>query len=393
MIPVASPSGVGLTRRSFTHSAALFAAGRFLHWRLNTNALDLKHSILYIGTYTEGLSKGIYGFRWKASDGSLTPMGLMGEAKNPSFLLWNAAKNTLYATSETSSFRGESSGSLCSYRIGVKGQLTPLNEVASLGTSPCFLSLDRSQRFLLTANFFGGSIACFALGDDAQIGAAAAFVQHHGSSVHPQRQTKPHPHSILPTPDNRHVLVADLGLDKILIYSFDEHTGGLAPAQPAFVPLIPGSGPRHMVFHPGGRFLYVINEISSTVTVFSLDARFLPEKVLQTLPTTPPGFSGVGDAAEIVLSPDGNFLYTTTRRSGNIGIFGVEKRTGLLKPIRDLASHGKSPFTCAFSPDGRWFLLANQASSDISLFRSTERGDLEFHGRHELPDPASFCFV
>ena len=281
--------------------------------------------IMYVGTFTRPPSKGIYAYRFQSTTGKLTPIGAVAQTENPSFLAIHPNHRFLYAVNEINQYEGQAAGSVSAYAINsVTGELKLLNRVSSRGTGPCHVSLDRTGKWLFTANYAGGSVAAFPVRDDDTLGEASSFFQHSGSSVNPRRQGGPHAHVAAVSPDNRRVLVADLGLDQILAYRLDPTKGGLVPNEVPFTKVAPGSGPRHVTFGPNGRFLYALNEISSTVTVFQYDAARGSLEERQTVKTLPDGFSGNNSTAEIEVHPGGKFLYVSNRGADSIAIFGVD---------------------------------------------------------------------
>ncbi len=231
--------------------------------------------LVYVGTYTQGRSKGkgIYRFRLDMASGALKPVGAPTEAVNPSFLALHPSGKFLYAVNETGAWEGrKNSGAVSAYAINAKtGDLTFLNRRLSRGGAPCHLSVDATGRSVHVANYSGGSVISFPIGSDGRLGAEASFFQHEGSSVTP-RQKGPHAHCINLDAGNKFAFVADLGLDKVMIYRLDANSGKLTANTPAFAKLAPGSGPRHFAIHPDQKHAYVINEIASTVTVFNYDA-------------------------------------------------------------------------------------------------------------------------
>jgi 6-phosphogluconolactonase len=229
--------------------------------------------IAYIGTYTTKQSKGIYAFRFEASTGKLTPMGLAAETTSQDYLAVRPNQRFLYAVKETNEPSGQSAGAVSAFSINrTTGKLRLLNEVSSHGTGPCHLTVDRSGKNVLVANYTGGSVAVLPVNEDGSLRAAAAFIQHTGSSVNKERQEGPHVHCIRASPDNRFVLAADLGLDELLVYRFDPVRGSLVPNDPPFIKTLPGAGPRHFAFHPNGRFVYVVNEIQASLSAFSYNS-------------------------------------------------------------------------------------------------------------------------
>ncbi|HWR13574.1 MAG TPA: lactonase family protein [Terriglobales bacterium] len=350
--------------------------------------------ILYVGTYTVRGSRGIYAFEFDSSSGKLRPMGLMAEGVNPSYLVLDSRTSTLYAVSEVSDYKGQNTGAIQSYKIDSgTGKLQLLNQISSQGSGPCFLSLDES-RYLFVANFGGGNIGVFPLMDGGRIGSATALVQHHGSGANPTRQSKPRPHAIALSPNRKLAVVADLGLDKLLLYRFDPQNGSITPLHPPSVKVHDSAGPRHFVFSNDGRHLYLVNEIDSTVSVFSVNQDDVTFKPVQTISTLPPKFTGQNDAAEIRLMPDGRFLYVSNRGGDSLTAYAVNAEQGTLKQIGTYSSEGKTPRTFDVAPGGKFLVVANEASDEISILRvDTNTGALADTGiREKVASPTSFVF-
>lgn len=337
----------------------------------NANEGSMKKQILYVGTFAIRGSQGIYGYAFDAKSGNLQPLGLMAKAVSPSFLAVNSENAVLYAVNEIENYNGQNTGAIQAYKIDPdSGKLTLLNQVSSQGAGPCFLSFDPQKKHLFVANYGGGSLAAFPLSSDGRIGGATSVVQHHGTGANPSRQNKPHPHSLGFTPDASVLLAADLGLDKLLIYRFDSVRGSLTPSQPPSVNVHESAGPRHFVFSHDGKFLYVVDEIDSTVTVFSTQSGRSKFQHVQTVSTLAPGYKGHSDAAEIRLSNDGRSLYVSNRGPDDIAVFTVDPVRGTLVPAGHFASGGKTPWNFEFSPDGRFVIVANQGSDNLTVLRN-----------------------
>jgi len=357
---------------------------------------DVNTYILYVGTYSVRGSKGIYGYRFDPGSGLLTSLGAEAEVINSSFLAFSPNYQFLYAVSETSNFEGKQSGSLRAYRVdSTTGKLTLLNEVPSLGAGPCYLSVDSTGRYVLTTNFHGGSIAVFPVLQDGRLGRASTFLQYSGSSQDPDRQRTPHPHAIHVAPDNRSVLVADLGLDKLLFYGFDARDGLLTAAELPFVELSPGSGPRHFVFHPDARRIYVLNEIKSTVSAFLYDKSTRTPHGTQTISTLRNGFSGHNDASELQVDQSGRYLYVSNRGADDLGVYNIDTSSGLLSPVQHISSGGRTPRYFALDPTGKYVIAANEDSDNLVIFRRNEStGKLASTGQAlEVPSPVCLVFV
>lgn len=325
--------------------------------------------IAYVGTYTGKGSDGIYAFRFNAATGDIGPLTLAAKTDNPSFLAADSAGRFLYAVNELSSFKGQHTGAVSVFAVeGGSVQLQLVQQVSSLGDGPAHLSLDRSGQFLMVANYGGGNMAVFPIRTDGQLDSASAFMQAHGSSVNKDRQEAPHAHFVETTPDNRFVIVADLGIDKLLIYGFDERSGKLSADSARHRALTPGSGPRHFVFTPSGKHLYVANELGSSVTRFAYDAARGSLEMQETISTLPANFTGTNTAAEIVIDTQGKFLYVSNRGDDSIVQFSIQPEDGTLKLVDRVSCGGRSPRHITLDPTGRWMFSANQASGEITLF-------------------------
>lgn len=350
----------------------------------------------YFGTYTRGLSKGIYSFRFDLSTGRIEAVELAAELTNPSFLAIHPTRPLVYAVGEMGDFAGKKTGAVSALRLDpATGALTLLNQQSSQGTGPCHVNLDRSARYALVANYGGGSIASLPILDDGKLGEAVSAIQHEGSSVNPQRQQGPHAHSIHADPANRFVFALDLGLDKIMAYRFDAGTGKLSANDPPWAATAPGAGPRHFAFHTSGRYAYAINELDSTVTAFAYDAQRGALETLQSVSTLPEGFDGKSTTAEVQVHPSGKFLYGSNRGHDSIALFTIDQASGKLTPAGHTPTGGKTPRNFAVDPTGRWLLAANQDSDNVTVFRiNQEDGSLEPTGQSvEVGAPVCVKFV
>ena len=243
---------------------------------------------VYIGTYTNAQSRGIYRVEFDAKSGRLGMPEVAAELKNPSFLAIHPRRGFLYAVNEVSQVGGKPVGSVSGFVVDAKsGDLTPINRQSSGGPGPCHLTVDSEGKAVLVANYGGGSVESLPIGDDGKLGESATFIQHAGSSVDPGRQGEPHAHSINLDVTGRFAVAADLGLDKVFVYRFDPTKATLAPNTPPFATVAAGSGPRHFAFHPSNKYGYVINELKSTVTAFRFDADLGTLNELQTISTLP----------------------------------------------------------------------------------------------------------
>jgi len=326
--------------------------------------------LVYIGTYTGKNSQGIYAARLDTATGRLTPLGLAAETVNPSFVAIHPNRRYLYAVSEISDFNGQKSGAVGAFRIdAATGKLTALNKVSSRGSGPCYVAVDHSGKCVLAANYGSGSVAAIPIQPDGSLKEATGFVQHTGSGPDPRRQRTPHAHSINLSPDNRFAIAADLGLDKLLVYRFNPAQGTLEANDPPSASTPPASGPRHLAFHPSGKFAYVINEMGTTVTAFSWDAKRGALASLQTISTLPKEFKGDANCAEIQVHPKGRYLYGSNRVHDSIVQYEIDPKTGTLTWVDNVSTVGKTPRNFGIDPTGSYLLAANQDSDNVVVFR------------------------
>jgi 6-phosphogluconolactonase len=326
--------------------------------------------LIYVGTYTDKGSKGIYAYSFDPGTGESKVLGLAAETANPSFLAIDANGKYLYAVNEIDNFNGGHGGGVSAFAIDPgTGRLTLLQQVSSLGADPAHLSLDKTGRYLLVANYTSGNIAVFPVLGDGKLGSRTAFVQHAGSSINKERQAGPHAHEIQTSNNNQFVLTADLGLDELLVYRFDSNTGSLAPNDPAFVKVSPGAGPRHFAMAPSGKFVYLVNEMASTVTVFGFAPSSGRLQDQQSISTLPADFKGENTTAEIEVDSHGKFLYASNRGDDSIAVFAINPRDGKLTFVERVPTGGKTPRHFTLDPTGTWLFAANQDSNSISIFR------------------------
>lgn len=352
--------------------------------------------LVYFGTYTRGASEGIYVARFDRASGTLEEARLAAKTVNPSFLAIHPTGRYLYAVGEIADFEGKKSGGVHALAIEQPaGTLRHLNAQSSEGTGPCHLIVDATGRDVLVANYGSGSAACLPIAEDGRLKPASAVVQHEGSSINPRRQEGPHAHSINLDLNNRIAVVADLGLDKIMIYRFDAARGSLMPNDPPSVSVVPGGGPRHFAFHPNGRFAYTNNEMASSVTAFTYDGQRGALEPIQTISTLPEEFDGDNTTAEIRVHPNGRYLYVSNRGHNSIAMFAIDPSTGKLSPLGHEPSGGKIPRNFNLDPSGRYLLAANQDSDNVVVFRvKQDSGRLERTGSHiEVPTPVCIRFL
>jgi 6-phosphogluconolactonase len=342
---------------------------------------------VYVGTYTGGdgtkKSEGIYLLELDLRSGALSQPQLAGRAINPSFLAVHPSQKFLYAVDEVGRFQGQRGGGISAFAIDpATGLLNALNQESAVGSGPCHLVVDRLGKNVLLANYGSGSIACLPIDSTGRVQPHSSFIQHTGKGSNPARQEGPHAHSINLDADGRFAVVADLGLDRVFVYSFDAAQGKLEPNQPAFSSVAPGSGPRHFAFHPMGRFGYVINEMANAVTIFKYDASRGTLSELQTISTLPSDFKGTSHTAEVQVHPSGKFLYGSNRGHDSITIFAIDADSGKLTMIGTEPTQGKNPRNFAIDPTGAFLLAENQDSATIVVFRiDAEQGTLKPTGQ------------
>lgn len=340
-------------------------------------------SYVYIGSYTEeqhpvGIS--LYGFN--GHNGELTLIETYSDLPNASFLTVNNDKTVLYAVSETETYEGRDGGSAAAYAIEAgTGRLSKINQQPADGASPCYIRLDAMNRNVYAANYMSGSVTVYPVEAGGGLGAHKQLVKHEGK-LGPQadRQEAPHAHSIVPSPDNRYAVSADLGLDQLIISRIDAENGSLLPHGAAA--LKPGAGPRHVVFNADSTYVYAINELDSTITVLSYEADAGRMAAVQTVSTLPEGFSDFNSCADIHLSEDGRFVYASNRGHDSIAVYGVDRDSGMLSVVGWQSTRGRTPRNFALSPQGDYLLAANQDSNSIVVFRrDAESGMLQETGQ------------
>jgi len=412
-----------ISRRAFLKASSTLAAGApFLGTALQVRSAEAKRPLVaYVGTFSSplrdmlptqvdlppGNGRGIHLFQVNRTTGSMTPSGVCELGTSPSCLALNANGTRLYSANETDRVSDGNEGTVSAFAIHrADGHLKMLNSVRSGGAGPTYLSVHPSGRFLLVANYFGGSVAVLPILPDGILG-AATDVKNDSGKLGPTRATsappgsfafsghdRTHAHMIEADPSGRFVLHADLGLDQILIWKFDEQKGVLTPNDPAAVSLPPGDGPRHFHFHPNGRWFYSIQEEGSNIVLFDYDAAKGRLTARQTISTLPPGFAGSNFCSEILVSADGRFVYAGNRLHDSIGIFSVGK-DGELTLVGDEWTRGNYPRSFNFDPTGRFLYSCNQRGDNIAVFRVDHiKGGLAFTG-HYIPvgNPSIIVFL
>ena len=355
---------------------------------------------VYIGTYTGAKSKGIYLSEFDSETGELSSARLVAEVKNPSFLAIHPGGENLYAVSETGDHKDgdRDSGAIHAFRIDkTTGDLVALNSVLSGGAAPCHIVVDTAGKHVLTANYTGGNVSVTKINAEGHLGQRTAFIQHTGSGPNKRRQESAHAHSINLDETNRRAFVADLGLDKVMIYQFDKTDGTLVANSPPSVSLAAGSGPRHFSFHPNGRFAYVINELLLTVTALAYDNESGSLKTLQTVSTLPADIDDRAgmSTAEVLVHSSGKFVYGSNRGHHSIVVYSINRETGKLTYVENESTQGQTPRNFAIDPTGQFLLAENQGTNSIVVFAiDQESGKLSpTDNRIEVGSPVCVRFL
>ncbi|MEZ5362294.1 MAG: lactonase family protein [Bryobacterales bacterium] len=347
---------------------------------------------VYFGTGDTAL----YVSKFDPKTGSLSEPRAVAEISRPNFLEIRPDGRRMYVCSREPANGPDARGVVIAFAIDPKtGDIERLNSLDTGAPGPAHVTVDQTGRMVVVANYTGGSIAAFKLAKDGRLAQRTALIQHEGSSVNKRRQSEAHAHSVNFSPDNRVVVAADLGLDKLMLYDADPATGKLTPNDPPFATVAPGSGPRHFAFRPDGKFGYVINEMASTITAFRYDAATSALSEIQTISTLPEGFKGDNTTAEVQVHPDGKFLYGSNRGHDSIAVFSIDHASGKLTPVEIEPTQGKTPRNFRMDPSGRYLFAANQQSNSVVVFRvDATTGKLTPTGVSvEVPSPMCVRFV
>ncbi|MGA2618144.1 MAG: lactonase family protein [Thermoguttaceae bacterium] len=354
-----------------------------------------------------GNGRGIHLFQVNRASGALTPAGIQETGTSPSCLALNAAGTRLYSANETARAGKGKEGTVSAFSIDrADGHLTLLNTVGSGGAGPTYVSIHPSGRFVLVANYFGGSVAVLPIGPDGRLQSATDVKQDAGKIGPTKAASAPpggfafsghdrtHAHMIQADPSGRFVLHVDLALDRIFVWKFDERAGVLTPNEPPAVSLPAGDGPRHFHFHPNGRWFYSVQEEGSTIVLFDYDARAGRLAARQTVSTLPPGFAGTNFCSEILVSGDGQFVYAGNRLHDSIGVFSVGAN-GDLTFAGEQWTRGNYPRSFNFDPSGEFLYCCNQRGDNIAVFRVNRKsGGLAFTGHYTaVGNPSIIVFL
>ena len=352
--------------------------------------------IAFIGTYAPADQNGIFVCSLDMSTGELRQISAVKGVGNPSFLAVHPDGRHLYAVAEIGDFNNQQTGGVAAFAIDPESAaLEFVNAQPSGGRGPCHISIHPNGRYAFAANYGGGSVSILPINEDGSLGPPSDFVQHTGSSVNPNRQKAPHAHSINIHPNGRFAYAADLGLDKILIYSVDLENGKIPPNDPPYAETRPGAGPRHFAFRPDGAFAYVINELDSTLNAFRVDAESGALTLLQTIDTVPSGFDGTNYTAEVRVAPNGRFVYGSNRGHNSVAVYRIDDEKGTVQLVEHESTRGDTPRNFGIDPTGQFLIAANQNSDDLYSFRiDPQTGELTPTGSSlNIPKPVCVQFL
>lgn len=322
--------------------------------------------VVFVSAFASGEKTGIHAFGFDLEKGALKPLKRTTGVQSPFFIALSPDKRFLYSIDE---FGGKANYVAAFAVEGRVGDLRPMNRQNTRGTASCFVEVDPTGRSVLVANYSSGNVSSFPLKSDGSLGEAVSFYQHSGSSADLERQKGPNAHCFVVSPDGRHALACDLGIDKVMIYTLDAATAKLTPhATQPFTKITPGSGPRHLTFHPNGKLVYVINELANTITVFDWNAADGTLKEKQTIATLPKDFTGKSYTADLKITPDGKHLYGTNRGHDSLASYRIAA-DGTLTLLTIQPSGGKGPQNLLITPDSRWLLCANMPGGNVVVFR------------------------
>lgn len=385
---------ISLNRREFLRLAAVAPmAVQVLESRTRQ---EEKRRLLLVGTQTvaPSTSRGIYAYHWDPAAGELDAAGLAAESENPTFLAIDPDAKYLYAANEIASFEARASGAVSAFAIDhAAARLKPINQVLSHGTGTCHVAVDHLGRAAFCANYSGGSATSFVISYNGQITDAVSHFQYHGHGPNKDRQEAPHAHRVTPSPDDRFLLVNDLGLDCIHIYHLDDANAKLTPNNPPQWNATPGSGPRALRFHPNGHFAYCIHELVSQVEVLAWDRDKGTLRSVQKIGLTPDDYRGVTRGGDIVITRDGRHAYAVNRDYDCLVSFAVDPKSGKLTLLGRGSCGGKIPRHLALDPTEQWVLVANEQSDRITAFaRDQKTGQVAATGK-DFPISKPQCLV
>ena len=350
-----------------SHRPFLGLALAILATALTSASTTAKDPIVFITSFASGDDGGIHAYAFDTKVGKLKPLHRTAIPENPFFLALSPNQKFLYST-HTKQFGGTETEHVAAYEIvGRTGELKLLNRQSCEGRGACHLNVEQTGKTVLVSNYTSGNVASLPVKADGSLGAPASFFQHEASRENPSRPKKPLAHCIVVSPENRYAYVADKGLDRIYCYKLDPAQGTMTPNTPPFTTTQTGAGPRHLRFHPNGKRVYVINELSNSVSVYTYDAGSGALTETQTIPTLPKDFSGRTKCADLKITPDGRYLYGTNRGHDSIACYRIAE-DGTLSLIAIESSLGKEPQNLAITDDGSWLLCANRQGNSVAVF-------------------------
>jgi len=338
---------------------------------------------LYIGTYGETADEGIEVYLFDADDGSLNHISTTPNIRSASYLAIHPEGHLLYAVNEIDEFQGNPSGAITALKRDMEtGVLEVINEQATGGAGPCYISIDQSGQFVFTANYVGGSFSMLPINQQGGLESLSYLYQNKGVSVNEKKKLVPHGHTVVVDPSNRYVLATDLGTDEVITFEINLDSGQLSKSESGAWKTLPGSGPRHLAIHPNQKFVFVGMELSSTISSCKYDAESgtILEEVASTS-SLPLEYAGPKSIADIHISSDGRFLYISNRGHDSIGIFLINEETGSLTKVAHQSTHGEHPRNFMIDPTGRYLLVANKNTNNVVVFEiNKELGTLRYTG-------------
>lgn len=355
-----------------------------------------KKYIAYVGTYTSNGSQGIYSYNLDIKSGRLEQIGVSSKVDNPSYLNISLDNKFLYAVLENEVFNGEVGGAVAAFRIDpITGEIKLLNIEGTKGKAPCNLCIDRDNKYIFVANYNEGTVSMFPVNEDGSLGAIVTIVKHEGLGPNKIRQTKPHVHYVTLTPEEKYLCVVDLGIDSVKFYEVGRKQSSLIINDKLSLKMKPGSGPRHMEFHPSGQTAYIITELSCEVVVVVYNAENQTLDIIQHISTLPKGYVGENTCGAIHISPDGNYLYASNRGEDSLAIFKIERTSGKLELVGHSSTYGKCPRDFEIDPTGKFMFVLNQDSNTIVTFKiDSKSGKLEvLAGNIKVLSPVCIKFI
>jgi 6-phosphogluconolactonase len=372
------------------------AVAPFAKELLGLHSQEGKQRLLFAGTQTVNgsSSRGIYAYHWDPVSGELQAAGLAAESDNPTFLAVDPGARFLYAANELSKFEGQASGAVSAFAIDHAGaKLKRINQVSAEGTGTCNVAVDHLGRAAFCANYNGGSATSFVISSNGQLSDPVSHFQYHGHGANKERQEAPHAHRVTPSPDDRFLLVNDLGLDCIHVYHLNDANARLTPNDPPQWNATPGSGPRALRFHPNGRFAYCVHEMASQVEVLAWDPEKGTLRSVQKVSLIPEDYHGATRGSDIVITRGGHFAYAANRDYDCLVSFAVDPKDGKLTMLARGSCGGKIPRHLTMDPTEKWVLVANEQSDRISVFARDEKTGKLAETAKDFPIAKPQCLV